>query len=128
MNKESNVNTTETRELRNQSRGGARGTSELRVGNNPKATGASGSSLKSQGEATTRTTGNNKVIKFIVTFIISMKLRSILLFTEIIIETMYLLNKRHKQYHSNNTLNYILMCYYETNTYLTCTLFFSLRP
>ncbi len=87
MNNKSNEPTTESRDLRTQSKGGARGTSGLRVEKNPKATGASGSSLKSQGETMTRTTGNNMVIHFIVTYIVSMKLRSILFFTETINET-----------------------------------------
>ncbi len=109
MNKQSNDTSTVTRAFRNQSKGGARSTFGLSVGNNPKATGASGSSQNSQGEATTR---KNKVIKFIITFIISIKLRSILFFTETINETMYLLNKGYKQYLSSNILNYILMYYY----------------
>ena len=123
MNKSNNKENTETRELRNQPKGGARGTSGLRVGDNPKATGASGPSLKSQGEATTKITGNNKVIYLIVTLIISMKLRNILFFTGNKNNSLYPLNKEYNKYLNSSTLNHILMYhYYETFTYPTSTL------
>ena len=114
--------TTETRDLRIQPTGGASGTSGLRVGNNPKATGAHGSSLKSQGEAVNMTTGKNKVLYLIVTVIFSMKLRIFLFFKENINEPIYLLNKVCNQYPSFNTLDLILMYYKQENTYLTSTL------
>ena len=117
MSKQTNNVTTETRDLRNQPSGGASGTSGLKVGKNLKATVASGSSLKSQGEAMTTTTGNNKVFYLIVSFCISMELGSILFFTEITKEFL-----ENNQYHSSNILNQILMYYYLTITYLTCTL------
>ena len=117
----SNV-TTETRDLRNQPKGGASGTSGLRVGDNPKATGAHGPSLKSQGETMKKTTGKDKVIYFTVTLIISMKLRSILLFNGNINESMYLTYKEDIQYPSSSTLNLILMYYYYViNTHHTRT-------
>ena len=122
MSKQTTNVTTETRDLRNQPKGGASSTSGLRVGINPKATVASGPSLKSQGETKTKTTGTNKVIHFIVTFIISMKLRSILFFTEIINKSMYSLKKKYNLYLSINILNHILIYYYATFTYPTCTL------
>ena len=99
MNKSTNNDSTGTRDPGNQFTGGASGASGLKAGDSLKATVAPGSSLKSQGETRTKVTGNNKVIYFIVTICMSMKLRTILFFIVNTKEPLFL-----------------------TITYLTCTL------